>query len=465
MPNLTRKYELQVVGDKEEINRVYTWLRQGIEAQNKAMNEYLSHLFMAKSCEMSLDDRKELNNLFQRVTNSKKGSGYTKDIEFPVGLPIAASASRKVKQDFDNACKKGLMYGRISLPTYRSNNPLIVHVRFVALRGTKKVDNGIYHNYNSPVDLFSALENDTKPEVFIKFCNNITFKFRFGNPYKAKEQREVFKRIFTEEYKVGGSTIEIKGTKIIINLTLEVPKVEAVVNEDVVLGVDLGQAVPAMCALNNDYYKRLAIGSADEFLRIRTQIQNERRRLQHALKDSKGGHGRQKKLRALDRLKEREKNFVQTYSHMVSRRVVDFAIKNGAKYINIEDLSGFGRDKYGHVKDDEHSKMILRNWSYYDLQEKIKYKAAIHGIEVRKIDPKYTSQTCSVCGEKGLRQTQKEFICTNPECACHKIYNNQKYINADFNAARNIAMSQNFIEEGEGSKKKSEQKKENSNGN
>ena len=150
MPNLTRKYELQVVGDKEEINRVYTWLRQGIEAQNKAMNEYMSHLFMAKSCEMSLDDRKELNNLFQRVTNSKKGSGYTKDIEFPVGLPIAASASRKVKQDFDNACKKGLMYGRISLPTYKSNNPLIVHVRFVALRGTKKVDNGIYHNYHSP---------------------------------------------------------------------------------------------------------------------------------------------------------------------------------------------------------------------------------------------------------------------------------------------------------------------------
>ena len=270
---------------------------------------------------------------------------------------------------------------------------------------------------------------------------------------------------FTEEYKVGGSTIEIKGTKIIINLTLDIPKVETALNEDVVLGVDLGQAVPAMCALNNDYYKRLAIGSADEFLRIRTQIQNERRRLQHALKDSRGGHGRQKKLRALDRLKEREKNFVQTYSHMVSRRVVDFAIKNGAKYINIEDLSGFGRDKYGHVKDDEHSKMILRNWSYYDLQEKIKYKAAIHGIEVRKIDPKYTSQTCSVCGERGLRQTQKEFICINPECARHKIYNNQKYINADFNAARNIAMSQNFIEEDEGSKKKNGQKKENSSNN
>lgn len=465
MPNLTRKYELQVVGDKEEINRVYTWLRQGIEAQNKAMNEYMSHLFMAKSCEMSLDDRKELNNLFQRVTNSKKGSGYTKDIEFPVGLPIAASASRKVKQDFDNACKKGLMYGRISLPTYRSNNPLIIHVRFVALRGTKKVDNGIYHNYNSPADLFSALENDAKPEVFIKFCNNITFKFRFGNPYKAKEQREVFKKIFTEEYKVGGSTIEIKGTKIIINLTLEVPQIKMCLDENVTVGVDLGQAIPAMCALNNDYYKRLAIGNVDDFLRIRTQMQEERKRLQCHLRNANGGHGRKKKLRALERLKQREKNFVQTYSHMVSRKVVDFAVKHNAKYINIEDLSGFGRDKYGHVKDDEQAKMVLRNWSYYNLQEKIKYKANIYGIEVRKIDPKFTSQICSVCGEKGIRQTQKEFICINPECSCHKMYQNQKYINADFNAARNIAMSQKFINEDKETAKKNEQKKENSSSN
>lgn len=62
-------------------------------------------------------------------------------------------------------------------------------------------------------------------------------------------------------------------------------------------------------------------------------------------------------------------------------------------------------------------------------------------------------------------QTQKEFICINPECSCHKMYQNQKYINADFNAARNIAMSQKFINEDKETTKKNEQKKENSNGN
>ena len=35
---LTRKIQLIPVGDKEEINRVYSYLRDGIFNQNRAMN-------------------------------------------------------------------------------------------------------------------------------------------------------------------------------------------------------------------------------------------------------------------------------------------------------------------------------------------------------------------------------------------------------------------------------------------
>ena len=38
---------------------------------------------------------------------------------------------------------------------------------------------------------------------------------------------------------------------------------------DTVVGVDLGIAIPVMCALNNNMYKREAIGSAEKFRRIR----------------------------------------------------------------------------------------------------------------------------------------------------------------------------------------------------
>ena len=142
---------------------------------------------------------------------------------------------------------------------------------------------------------------------------------------------------------------------------------------------------------------------------------------------------------------EKEKRYCHTYNHMVSKRVVQFALKYKAKYINLENLKGF-----------DTSKKILRNWSYYELQDMITYKAKFYGIEVRKINPAYTSQTCSICGSKDKAQRKKQdlFICNNPNCESHVIYkrknrhgNEEEYLNADFNAARNIAMSTEFVDD------------------
>ena len=58
-----------------------------------------------------------------------------------------------------------------------------------------------------------------------------------------------------------------------------------------------------------------------------------------------------------------------------------------------------------------------------------------------------TSQICSVCGQKGeydYTKDQKRFTCLNPACSCHNMY--KPIFNADFNAARNIAMSTDYIQ-------------------
>ena len=424
---LTRKIQLFPVGDKEEIDRVYKYLRDGIFNQNKAMNQYISALYMAAIQDISKEDRSELNKLYGRISTSKKGSAYDTSIELPKGLPTASSLSMKVKQDFSKACKGGLLYGKVSLPTYKKDNPLLVHVDYVRLRATNPhSDFGIYHNYESHTDFLEHLhQNDL--EVFIKFANKITFKMIFGNVNKSCALREEIKQIFEEYYNVCGSSIQIDGKKIILNLAMEIPKKEIELKEDTVVGVDLGIAIPAVCALNNNSYIRQSIGSKDEFLRIRTKLQAQRRRLQKTLKSTSGGHGRTKKLQALEKLKKRERNFVQTYNHYVSKQVVDFAVKNQAKYINVEDLSGF-----------DSSQFILRNWSFYELQQYIAYKAAQYGIEVRKINPYHTSQICSKCGhwEEGQRVDQSHFVCK--ECG--------NEMNADFNAARNIAVSTEFVD-------------------
>jgi len=89
----------------------------------------------------------------------------------------------------------------------------------------------------------------------------------------------------------------------------------------------------------------------------------------------------------------------------------------------MEDLK-YIRDR---VKTQKKQKLFIHSWSFYQLQNFIEYKAIEVGIPVIYIDPHYTSQNCSRCGQKGIRD-KHSFVC--PSC-------NHKN-NADFNASYNI---------------------------
>jgi DNA replicative helicase MCM subunit Mcm2 (Cdc46/Mcm family) len=67
----------------------------------------------------------------------------------------------------------------------------------------------------------------------------------------------------------------------------------------------------------------------------------------------------------------------------------------------------------------------------------IEYKAKREGIKVVKIAPYLTSRTCSTCGhyEPRKRVDQAEFVCKG--CG--------EKMNADFNAALNIARSEKVV--------------------
>lgn len=96
------------------------------------------------------------------------------------------------------------------------------------------------------------------------------------------------------------------------------------------------------------------------------------------------------------------------------------AAKNNCGTIQVEDLEGINTDN-----------KFLKNWTYYDFQQKIEYKAKEKGIKLLKIKPNYTSQRCSKCGyiHKDNRPDQSTFICQ--KCGFETL--------ADYNAARNIA--------------------------
>lgn len=138
---------------------------------------------------------------------------------------------------------------------------------------------------------------------------------------------------------------------------------------------------------------------------------------------ARGGHGRKRKLFALDRFEEKEANVRQTYNHNLSREVIIWCKNNNVGIIRMEKLTG--------IHDRIENPWLKRNWNYYQLQQMIKYKAENIGILVEFIDARYTSQTCSSCGhvDRNNRLTQAEFKCIS--CGME--------IHADYNAALNIS--------------------------
>jgi IS605 OrfB family transposase len=410
---LCRKIKLFPHGDKEEVKRVYDFIRNGQYAQYQALNLGMGLLTSAYLCNNRDIKAEMFKNTQKQITNS---NDIFKGIDFAKGVDTLSAVTQKIKQDFSAALKNGLAKGERCITNYKRTNPLITRGRDLKLYSEKETLDTINE------DIF---KHDFK--LYIKWVNKIIFKVILGQPHKSKTIREELRRILIGDYKVAGSSIQIDGTKIILNLSIDMGEVnnELILDENTIVGVDLGIAIPAVCGLNNNIYERKFIGSMQDFFKVRIKIQAQLRQERKHLQHTSGGHGRKKKLKSLDRFTKKESNFTQSYNHFISKNIVSFALKNNAKYIHIEDLNKDGL-----------SDSILRNWSYHQLQQFIEYKAKTYGIIVRKVNPYHTSQNCSECGhwEKGQRISQSEFKCKS--CGFE--------LNADLNASRNIAKSTDF---------------------
>ena len=133
----------------------------------------------------------------------------------------------------------------------------------------------------------------------------------------------------------------------------------------------------------------------------------------------------------LKKISKREKHIIKDINHKISRKIVNIALENKCG-IKLEDLKGIRKSKGGRNnkknKSGESFKSSINTWEFYQLQSLIEYKSKICGIPLVYVDPKYTSQKCSMCGTIGNRN-KKKFSC--PHCG--------HVDHADTNAAFNIA--------------------------
>ena len=115
--------------------------------------------------------------------------------------------------------------------------------------------------------------------------------------------------------------------------------------------------------------------------------------------------------RRLKAIGQRENRWMQDVNHCVSKALVESNPKH--TLFVLEDLSDV-RNATERVRTKD--RYVSVSWSFYDLEQKLIYKAKQNQSTVIKVDPRYTSQCCPVCGhiEKANRNKKIHlFTCKN----------------------------------------------------
>ena len=148
----------------------------------------------------------------------------------------------------------------------------------------------------------------------------------------------------------------------------------------------------------------------------------------------KGSARRNKSVLELKKLHLKISNKRKDHLHKLSTKLVSenqAIIVEDLKISNmIKSAKGTINNPGKNVKQKSGLNKALSDLSISEFFRMLEYKSEWYGREFIKVDPKYTSQICSRCGnkDKESRKSQSEFKCTN--CGLE--------LNADYNAAINI---------------------------
>lgn len=314
---------------------------------------------------------------------------------------------RKAWQKYKDS-RVEVLRGTMSLPSYRSNQPILLNKTSVRLHGSAA---------DAVVEL-TLLSNSFKAR------NGLSGNVRFAVGMHDSTQRSIFQNLVDGTYALGACQLVYDKKKWFLILTYVFTPEAHSLDPEKILGVDMGE-VYAIYASSIYGYGTLKIegGEVTDYAKKLERRKWSYQKQARYCGEGRIGHGTKTRVAEVYKAEDRIANYRDTINHRYSKAVVDYAVKNGYGTIQMEDLSG--------IKEDTGFPKRLRRWTYYDLQTKIENKAKEHGIKVVKIAPRYTSQRCSQCGhiDPKNRPSQERFCCT--ACGFSS--------NADFNASRNIS--------------------------
>ncbi|HCD9233908.1 TPA: hypothetical protein NEG48_000878 [Elizabethkingia anophelis] len=221
-----------------------------------------------------------------------------------------------------------------------------------------------------PVKCISKMRYDPEKKAFCFNMFAIPVKTYLGRDYTDK--RLIMERLLREEIKLCTSQIQLKDRKIYWLAAFEFEKEEYLLKPEIIAEASLSLEHPIVAKTDN---VRINIGSKEEFLYRRLAIQASQRRIQDGITYARSGKGKKRKQKALYKTENLESRYVSHRLHVYSKKLIDFCIQQQAGTLILKNQE----DKIGIAKEQE---FVLRNWSYYELQTKIQYKAEKAGIEL-----------------------------------------------------------------------------------
>ena len=198
---------------------------------------------------------------------------------------------------------------------------------------------------------------------------------------------------------------DVKGWSVCFSIRIDTPDKRTVQTS---IGLDLGLTNLATLSTGESIPTLRAARKAARRLRVAQR---------HVARCTKGSRGRQLAKDHVARCYLKTKNQRKTYAHQISKRLVD-----RFDLIAVEDLNikGLAQTRLG--------KSILdASWS--TLITMLEYKAERAGTHLIKVDPRYTSQDCSQCGNR-VKKPLSERMHRCPRCGLS--------MDRDHNAAVNI---------------------------
>jgi len=348
----------------------------------------------------------------------EKGSTFcsmiTRCKETPLSFNVKCAVCQQAKLKYRSLAKK-LLRSDISLPTFK-NNSLYIVAKGITVTKTDEDE------WVVKMTILPGRGAD-HPKVILRTK---------GLMEKSKGYYQILERIASREYKLGFCQLQrdkVRGKLyLLMSYTFET-KVSTSPVPTRIMGVDLGVATPAYCAFN-DSVKRLSLFvEGEKLLKMKRQIQGRRRRVIREItkRELRRGHGLSGKFHPIQPLEQKWVNFRRTWNHTLSSRIVDYACKEQASTIHIEDLSVNGVPRF-----------LGKDWPVAELLQMIIYKGEEAGMKVECVNSYKTSQTCSRCGVIKENFTFKDRVEKGmPIFTCDCGFQD----NADYNAAKNIAKS------------------------